>query len=63
MDVGIKGQLLQYLRQLESSRVLPKKMTTKMIKWCVKYQNLHSFVKSLSRLLVYFILSFLNDRL
>lgn len=36
MDVGIKGQLLQYLRQLESSRVLPKKMTAKMIKWCVK---------------------------
>ena len=36
MDVGIKGQLLQYLGQLESSRVLPKKMTTKMIKWCVK---------------------------
>lgn len=36
MDVGIKGQLLQYLRQLESSRVLPKKMIAKMIKWCVK---------------------------
>lgn len=36
MDVGIKGQLLQYLRQLESSRVLPKKMTPKMIKCCVK---------------------------
>ena len=29
MDVGIKGQLLQYLRQLESSRVLPKKNDTK----------------------------------